>query len=356
MSSFKNIDNDKETDKETNTDPAFDQLLTNINKKPLKEKKSTINKNCCTAAVRYSTIGNAYRDIDKNIQVYLTRDENSKLNAYSRCSKTTKNGEIFCHIHLTASKNKHKIKIFEKDILPTDINDKNRWLANINDPYFEEMGKRGAKKKFTDNNYLFSDLNHPILRVLNHKNVKLSTLLSIYASQLLKGNLNNCDVDTEFNKLTSKNTIKKEENSLDNLISLITSNDSPQISESIEIPLLESSNEEISIDSDTIESEEESDQESDQESISCIPINTKDNEELWYNPDNKTVYKMCDENGDGTELGILKEVSKDYYFIKHEKKYYTVIVPFKSKENNSSFKCIFTNALFDSHMNFIEII
>ena len=324
---------------------AIEQLFTNINDKKLKDdsikkKKNTIcEKNCCTAAVRYITIGNAYRDILKNIPVYFVKDENGKSHAYSRCSKTTHDGKDFCHIHTNTFKNNGNIKIFEKDILPKDAIDKNRWLADVNDDYFQEMGKRGAKKKNCENNYTFSESNDPILLTLNHKNAKLATLLRIYASQLLKTNGNPSDVELhmekEYSKLVPKkpqHSIKNEE-TLDNLISMITTNVEVEKDDTESV---------FELTSDITE-----DYESYQESVSCIPIYTKDKQELWYNPDNNIVYQMCDENGDGSELGELKEISKEYYTIKHNKKYYTVITPYEL-----SFKCVFTNALFDIGMNF----
>lgn len=323
---------------------AIQQLFTNINDKKLKDnsfkKKKSIQceKNCCTAAVRYITIGNAYRDILKNIPVYFVKDENGKSHAYSRCSKTTHDGKDFCHIHTNTFKNSGNIKIFEKDILPLDANDKNRWLADLNDDYFQEMGKRGAKKKNCENNFTFLNADDPVLLTLTHKNAKLATLLRLYASQLLKANGNPSDIDShiekEYCKLASKKAHPqlKTEETLDNLISMITTNND---TESV-----------VDSTSDITE-----DNESDQESVSCIPIYTKDKEELWYNPDNNIVYRMCDENGDGSELGELKEISKEYYTIKHNKKYYTVLTP-----HELSFKCVFTNALFDTSMNFTGFI
>jgi hypothetical protein len=276
----------------------------------------------------------------KDTEVYLIKDENGKTHAYSRCAKSTQDGKDYCHIHSNTIKNNtsDKVKIFEKDILPKSKSDKNRWIADVNDPYFEEMGKRGAKKKNCENTYTFVDSKHPVKDVLEHKNAKLSTLLTIYASSLLKynGEPPN-DIEIKIEKDPSKIGIKKEE-TLDNLISMITTIDSHS-----------------DISEDECESENDNN-DSDQESVSCIPIYTKDKQELWYNPENKMVYKMCDENGDGTELGELKEISNEFHTLEYNNKYYTIVNPYKSKKNGNCFKCIFTNVLFDKNMNFIEII
>jgi hypothetical protein len=158
-------------------DDTINQLLNNLNDNKgkfshLKQKKDYfIEKNCCTAAVKYNTIGTAYTDTKNNLNVYLIKEEkngNLKTNAYSRCSKTTQDGNVFCHLHCRMLKyNSEGLKIFDKDIVPKSSTDKTRWLANINDDFFENMGKRGAKKKNIDNNYVFSTNNNPILLILS---------------------------------------------------------------------------------------------------------------------------------------------------------------------------------------------
>jgi len=217
-------------------DLATIQILSNINEKKIsnlsdksKKKDNSNEKNNCVAAVRYNTIGNAYKDRMNNVSVYLIKEEkngNMKTHAYSRCSKTTQDGTNFCHLHCRMTKyNNEGLKIFEKDILPSNPNDKTRWLANINDDFFENMGKRGAKKKNGENNFTFPDENHPILLILTHKNAKLATQLSLYASQLLKNSNYVCPeiMTNDIKKVESKKKeIIKTDNTLENISNLIS--------------------------------------------------------------------------------------------------------------------------------------
>jgi hypothetical protein len=370
-------------------DEAMNQLIKNIKSKKIehtsdnKQKKdNNCEKNCCIAAVRYNTIGNAYKDIQNNINVYLIEDElngSKKVNAYAQCSKTAlsqcsesdyEKSDIeskLCHLHRRMIKsNSEGLKIFEKDILPTSINDKKRWLANVNDDFFENMGKRGAKKKNSDNNFLFPNENHPILLILNHKNAKLSTLLTVYASQLLK---NNSNTDFHIEK-ESKVSSKKDKNNdisknLNNLISLISSNgidlkskktkaDLQKCIENFEDKKLE--DDEESEEDDEVESintsiEKSNDLEED-DSVPCVPIKTIKGKLLWLNEENNTVYEPEGEDG-GEELGILKEISKDYSTIIHNKKSYTIIIEINHKNRGKINCCVLTDSLFDKKMNLI---
>jgi hypothetical protein len=323
------------------------QLLNNINEKNLdisktdnKQKKKDINeKNCCIAAVKYATIGNAYKDRIQNIDVYLVKDENNgviKTNAYTRCSKTTQEGNTLCHLHSRMDKLNHNgLKIFEKDILPKENNDKSRWLANINDDFFENMGKRGAKKKNGDNNYLFNDENHPILLILNHKNAKLSTQLTIFATQLLKNN-NYVKNDIPILKENSKKNISN--NDINNLISSISLID------------LKENNEEDDEEDEDDEEEDEDDEELEEKS--CIEILTINNKNLYLDPIDNSIYEP-EGDDNGCPIGILTEISKDHHQIIYQNKFYTVLKESSHKKYDKIYSCVITDSLFDKNLNFI---
>ena len=388
-------------------DIATIQLLSNINEKKIsniseiKNKKKDISteKNNCIAAVRYNTIGNAYKDRMNNIDVYLVKEEkngNIKTHAYSRCSKTTQDGTNFCHLHCRMTKyNNDGLKIFEKDILPSNPNDKMRWLANVNDDFFENMGKRGAKKKNGENNYTFPDENHPVLLILTHKNAKLTTQLSLYASQLLKNSNYVCpeimnNKDSDIKKTNSKKVKEVTKNNtsenISNLISMISTIDKssellkkPIIKEELENIKLELKEEEESLD-DESEDEESEDEESedeesenevskceklekddesidnnsDDEGVSCIPIYTNKNKLLWYNSEDQTVYEPEGDDG-GKEIGILKEISKEYHTINYNDKSYTVLIELSDKSKGKIYCCVLTDSLFDKKLNFIGV-
>lgn len=397
-------------------DLATIQLLSNINEKKIsnlsdnksKKKDNSNEKNNCVAAVRYNTIGNAYKDRMNNVGVYLIKEEkngNMKTHAYSRCSKTTQDGTNFCHLHCRMTKyNNEGLKIFEKDILPTNPTDKTRWLANINDDFFENMGKRGAKKKNGENNFTFPGENHPVLLILTHKNAKLSTQLSLYASQLLKNSnyvcpeiITNNVKDNDIKKVGSKKTkeiIKVDNTSenISNLISMISTIDkSSQLLKKSNINQDDKSKDDKSEDDEVAESEEdesdddesnnnesedkksknnelkdnksinnieikeESDNEdnnSDDEGVSCIPIYTNKKKLLWYNEDNHAVYEPEGDDS-GEEIGLLKEITMEYHTINHNEKFYTVLNELNVKDKGNIYYCVLTDSLFDKKLNFI---
>lgn len=339
----------------------YKNILENSGKKELKTKKIN-DKHRCKAAVRYTTIGRAYsaKMID-GIDVYLIdeeKDGNTKTHAYSPCMKTIQGEHGYCHIHFnTFQKNNSSVKNFETDILPKSQNDKTRRIANIDDKYFSPMGKRGAKKKKVETTYTFPDENHPVLLVLNHKDAKLNTILTLYAIQLLKGNPQDIPelkqmITEPIKKVKSSNPFDKLTTT--NLVSIV--NELKKDDSNTNDLFLEKSDSVSSIDNELEESDEESvygfneesdaQCESDIESVNCIPIYTKDKEELWYNPENNMVYRMSGDEGDGTKLGLFKKVDKSNHFIIHEKKHYTIV-----KENGDGYKCIFSQKTFDEDMN-----
>jgi hypothetical protein len=388
---------------------AITQLLSSINEKKidssfksdLKKKKCVASeKNCCKAAVRYNTIGNAYKDRLKNIPVYLVREEKNgiiKTHAYARCSKTTQESIDFCHLHCRMVKfNNEGLKIFEKDVLPLSKNDKNRWLANINDDFFENMGKRGAKKKNGDNNYTFTDENHPILLILNHKNPKLLTQLSLYASQLLKSNFSTQLLPFEIVKEKQiEKPIESTSSKLNNLMTLLNSNKSDDSEDDAEDdpqddaeddaqddaqddpqddaqddpqddPQDESDSEDDSDSSqeepidiipsnqnvelhDSAEDESESESESD---VQVVEIYSTNGKLLYYDEENNSVIEP-EGNDSGEIIGTLKEISKEYHTVFYNDKHYSVVKELKHPEKGKIYCCVLTNKVFDKKMKLI---
>jgi hypothetical protein len=257
------------------------------------------------------------------------------------------------------------LKIFEKDIVPKE-NDKTRWLAKENDDFFENMGKRGAKKKNTDKNFLFNDVSNPILLILNHKNPKLVNLLSIYASQLLKGNYSNnysdlVDIkETPLKKDKSKKRSKspnKDVFKLNELISSISTTaessfetvvSDEEYDDILPKKSVNSSDEDDDNDS-TNEKEENSDSE---EGVSCIEIRTTKDKLLWYNEETGAVYEPEGDDG-GEEIGILKEISEKYHTIKMNDKSYTVLKDINVKKHGTIYYCALTNKLFNKKLKYI---
>lgn len=344
---------------------AMSLLMSNISEKQncsnnsnvASKKDSSTEKKYCIAAVRYNTIGQAFKDIQNKVKVYLVKEEkngNTKTHAYCRCSKTLQDGKDICHLHLRMINfNKDGLKIFDRDILPKNQFDKTRYLADINDDFFENMGKRGAKKKNGENNFIFPEADHPVLLIMSHKNPKLANQLTIYASQLLKNNSNIISKDLISNeKPKKKSSVNVEEPSVSDVIELITSSQKEKSNKD------KKSSKNIKYNDDSDEEEEDlqndedkvnSSEDDDDEGVSCIPIHTTKGKQLWLNADNNIVYEPEGEDG-GEEIGILKEIASIHHTIFHEGKYYTVIKEIKDKKRGIINCCVLTNLLFDKKM------
>ena len=362
---------------------AMTQLLSSISEKkiesslnPKKKKCISNEKHFCTAAVRYITIGDAYRDKLKNFNVLLVEEEKNgivKPIAYARCSKPTPDSVEFCHLHnATLKRNSKGLKIFEKDIVPYSKNDKHTW-----EKYFENMGKRGAKKKNGDNNFSFSDENHPILMVLNHKNPKLETQLSLYASQLIKSNYSGNSLPLDIVKEQSIKTpvIEKKNDNLSNLMTLISSikkdenaeddeseddkseNDKSEDDESEDDE--ESNNEQeksLTKDSDDTLDETSSKaseaSEASEDDVQVIEIQSKSGKLLYYDEENNSVIEP-EGNDSGEIIGTLEEISKEYHTVEYNKKYFIVAKELKHDEKGKIYRCVLTNKVFNKKMKLI---
>lgn len=309
---------------------VINSLITNIKNNLINNTENSIpSKNLCAAAVRYNTIGEAYRDIGKNITVYLVKEDKnniSKINAYTQCSKSIKSGEKLCHLHCRMIKtNEDGLKIFEKDIVPQDDKDKTKWLANINDNFFENMGKRGAKKKNNSNMYTFTDPLDPILLILNHKNAKLYSRLRQFSVDLLEGIIENKSIKYR------ENIIKKD--NINDLINSIQSDDYETVQSS---------------EDNSISSEDESE---------YIHIYTHNNENYFLDKNNFEVYRSDDESEEGgtnvTNIGILKETSYENHILEYENKYYSILKEKKIGRRGIVYLSIFNDIIYDSKMNHI---
>ena len=321
---------------------ALDELFSNLKEKkiskvdePKKKKIKTVK--CCCAAKEINTKGNAYKDIISGKEVCLVRTDVKgvyKTKAYSRCSKTIKDGQTFCHLHIKMSKNNNdNILIYETDVLPQIKDDKNRYIAAINDDFFETMGKRGAKKKNLDNNFIFSNKNNPILEVLNHPKGDLSVKLAIYASQLLK----------------------KSDDS--HVISLHTDGSKPELdidSDSDSESDSEDEADEKSVKEQISDLESEDDLEvvevSEEEEISVIEIETHKGKTYYLNESNNDI---IDPEDDTTVVGVLIEISKKYSTITHNDVEYSILKELEHEDKGKVYYCILSNKIFDKNLEHI---
>jgi hypothetical protein len=308
-------------------------------------------KNRCPAAVKINTKGETFKKIqpingsfkkinpnlNSNIEekvCLLEEEENNinKINAYVQCSKTVKNGDKYCHIHLRMSKlNEKNIKEFIKDIVPQDHNDKRRWLDNVNHSFFDNMGKRGAKKKHSRNTFTFLDENDPILAILNHKDPKKVFLLNEYAKNLFNGFIDEKNID-------NKQIYNKKKENIDDLIKKIQNDDYETVS-SVD-------------DNDNKSIESDNDDDYDR-------IYSNENEEFYIDKKNLDVYKPDNNNDstiDGTtvvNIGFLKETTEKYHIIKYDNKFYCIVKEQNIKKRGNVYLSIYNNLIFDKDMNYI---
>lgn len=397
-----------------------DSLLLNI-KNSIKNNDKKIDKKVenklCNGAVKYNTIGDAYKAItDSKIKVYIYETiKNGKVNevAYARCSKKAEDNDCVCHLHRRMrSTNPKGIKYFDKDILPfVNNNDGNGIkirLANINDSYFDNMGKRGAKKKNKNTVIDFKSSNHPLLLAMQHKNPKILQDILIYARKQLKLSQDEIEEKEITNKKVEKkekestnldliktiNLLKESNNSKSDMIkdeSSETENESNEIEEIEEkfsdiqdesddikdgfnsIEDNSSENEDIIIegldsekntDETNITSDiEENEEESDLEDVDVIKISTLKGRDVYLDEKTNLIYDTQDgydsDNSINSEesytskpLGKLTEINEKHATVELDNKYFTVF----STVVNNSIKyslCVFSNKLFDDKLNHV---
>jgi hypothetical protein len=309
--------------------------------------------NLCKAAVKYTTLKNAYLDIEKNYEVYLVKEEIIDLDnvktvktfAYTRCRKTVIEQNDYCHLHQRMISFPNKcIKIYERDIVPNPkSNDTTKWIATVDDIFFEKMGKRGCTKKNADEKYNFTEKTNPILFVLTHKNPKLQNQLILYATELLKNNnfsissMENLEVEKEIEK---EKTMDKKNNKKDNLNDLLD--------------MIPKDNNDDNNDNNkkVIHLEDIYNTNSINQNISFIELKTNDDKVVWYNQENNNVYEYNKSKNTYEIMGILREISKDYCKIKYNGKLYTILLEI-NKNKKKIFCCVLTDSLFDENLNLI---
>ena len=372
-----------------------DSLLLNIKnsiKTNDKKNEKKVEIKLCNGAVKYNTIGDAYKAItDSKIKVYIYETiKNGKVNevAYARCSKKAEDNDCVCHLHRRMrSTNPKGIKYFDKDILPFVNNNDNNGvkirLANINDSYFDNMGKRGAKKKNKNTVIDFKSSNHPLLLAMQHKNPKILQDILIYARKQLKLSQD----ENDEKEIVSKKVDKKEKEStnldLIKTINLLKESKNEElkkkeiedvIEDEIKSDVIEDDEDEIK--SDIIEDDNiiiegldennnslEDNGDSDLEDVDVVKITTIKGRDVYLDENTNLIYdtqdgydsdKSIDSNESYTSkpLGKLTEINQKFSTVELNDKNYTVL----STLINNSIKynlCVFTNKLFDDKLNHV---
>jgi hypothetical protein len=295
------------------------------NELSLNNEKKICSKTCCKGAFKYNTFIKAYDDIKENNHVYFVKiDDNYRL--YRECKKNSIDGSGLCHIHKRMKEsNPSELKFFETDILPKSANDKDRYLASIDDPFFGKIEKRNNKEKQKEQ--LKFKKNNPINLVLTSGNEALKTQLTLFATQLL-----------------NNNTLLKEENKK---IKSASEEISEQIS-SLKSVILEKDVDVIEEDDDADEDDEENND--DVEEVSVIEIETEKGRKLYLSPENNYIIDPQDEE---TVLGIMAEINPKYSTIIYESKSYTVLKDRNHDEKGKIHICVLSNNVFDVSFNYI---
>ena len=302
----------------------------------LNTEKKVMHKTCCQGAFKYNTKIAAYNDIKDKHHVYFIKindDGLIKYRLYRECKKNSVDGSGLCHIHKRMQDtNAAELKFFEKDIKPkTDVVDTERYLAQIDDPFFENIEKRNNKEK--QKLQVKSKKNNPINLVLNSGNENMITQLTLFATQLLSVN---------DSKIETKKAIKSASEELIDEISSLKKAESSNSK-------LESDEEDIDEEDDEDEDEEENDDED--EEVSVVNIETKKGRHLYLSEEKN--YIMDPEDEEHTVLGIMTEVASKYSTIIYETKNYTVLKNHNHDEKGKILHCVLSDNVFDESFNHI---
>jgi len=317
------------------------ELVEKISKKNIKNKKiKAVEKtDQCKAGKRITTYGIAYKKIQDGEEVILVK-EKDKISAFVRCLKTSNEGCDYCNIHFKM--NSSNLKIFDKDIKPEGLSDKNRWVATLKDEFFDNM----RKKK--------ENLSDPVSIILQNKKSKAYYMLAEYAKTLILDNLNNEKV---VNTKTSKYS-KKVSSEQKVKTAVEDSNDYLNEDEIIETKhISEDKSEDESEDKSEDESEDEEELVEDEEAElqeenedDFIKIESNDGQ-VFYIKDNEAFGENDDETY--SNVGIFTEVKKKYHTIIHEEKYYTIFFNHTHPRKGNIKLCIVSNKIYDAKMNHI---
>ncbi len=337
---------------------VVEELVNNINTHKATDNVVNIvhEKNMCKAAVRLNTYGSAYQYRLNNKEVYLVKEDVKgvyKTFAYIRCSKSSNDGCNFCHIHDRMNKlNSSGVKVFDKDVIPQNLSDKTRWLANLKDEYFDNMRKK--KKKEETNSFVFPNETDPVLLILNNKKSKICSMLYTYATQLLK----DIDIKEPLNPVSEvKKQIKKEVKKEKNIKYQLNEENVkkiPHILPKIHEDEIEDEIEDIkSIVSEEVISSSDEESEKIDEEPELEPddeIYTNDGQQFYIK--NTTVYKADGDDG-CAEVGELIEIVQKHHTIKYNEKYYSIFHKDNHVRKGVIYICIISNKVFNAKMKHI---
>ena len=333
----------------------------------------------CHCAASCQKKGDSYDAALKGIPVFIVNN-GGKEHSFRQCSYSCIKDKNYCIRHAKQDKEK-RILLSDLESRANDpentsvrkvIVDKNSEKKTIRDPFYENMGTRGARKRSKINTtYDFDNEDDIILQILHHSNKAFKKALYEYANQIIETKKKSSSSHTSYmiQQPSTENSTSVNSPSVNSLSSLMAisaaattpSNDDEEEEE--ETPATaaaaaESSSsvldeEEEEDDAETASytssssSDEEEEEEDEKEELEVEEITT--NKGVSYALDNKgNVYDMDtleDEDGP-TSVGTLVEMKKKYSKIEHNDKYYTICKEF-TDDDRSLLLCILSDKVFD---------
>ncbi len=326
-------------------------------KKPILQKTNTR----CAAGVPFKTKKEALNHLMKEKKLYYIVDENK---AYYQCKKSSEDDCELCHLHKqTFDEDKSKIKLFDKDIVMSDEKNANRLVLLPKDAshqYFDNMEKRGAKKKHKV--IEIEDSSEEIFECFQDEEKK--RMLTFCARQILNGAKITSFLTTPVQPVCVINNSKQNDVGINNNKSNRNISSAEDSSDDKTYDSEDELSDSEQDDSKTFEKMRiqqlveqfreyfQNDEEQDLFEDEMEPIHTNDKKLLFLNKVNNNVFEP-EEDDNITPMGKLIEVSEcslKYATIMYKEKYCTIVRAIKDDVYGVLFRCSLSNNLFDYKM------
>ncbi len=359
-------------------------LIEDKSTKKSASKKKKDDKPVCKAAAKHQTIHDALVAMtEKKFDVFIIREPREedpskiKETGYSRCTISALAGKEYCHHHDDCK----NLKIFDIDILPRSEDDLERRQAiTKDDPYFKEMGKRGARKKAVNEITILKEKNNPLSIILRNEDnqfaAELIELMKISFELLKNKKYNNkpgaTASTTEVVKKTRGRPPKATETpttaaavAATTVVEKTESNDVEDENQDVDFgsdddadadAKAETNQTDEKVDND--EGEEDSDEAEEDEDDDEVELTTMCGKTITYVISENEVYDPSDidDEGAATWIGSFYEIDQKYANIKYNEKNYGIFSKHTCNVNDKPFefyRCPLNNNAFDMNKNFV---
>ncbi len=352
-----------------NIDPSLlkgmdEQTMEIVNQTQKKGKKEIVKRERCCAAVRFTTIKEAYEAV-ANVPVFIVKNlvnGDIKESSYSRCSKTvTQNKETgnyvdFCHTHWKKHQNHDTLYVYDEIV--QQANDENSdWReAKEEDAYFSKMEKdRGSRPRIQKRQYKFATDNDPIYQILIHKNGKLRTRLLRSAQEILRDHMQmngkkvheESENDEESSVEETPKAIKRgrktstEKKASPPPRATQTVDSSEDETESVEDSSEDEAEEVVTqqvVEEVSLEPDFGSDDEEEDDGEKYEKLTSMNGYKLFYFPQSKMIYRLTDEkSGESEPVGKMYSISQQNATIQYKGDFYTTFSKITYKEDGNKY-------------------